>query len=318
MITGVVSAKKREPVPATRAIRTFQDLENLGAPTLVAEIGCNHTGRLELAKEMVVAARLSGAAFAKFQKRSPKELLSEAEYNAPHPVPRNAYGPTYGLHREALEFTQEQHAELKAFCETTGIGYASSVWDIRSAREICELNPAYIKVPSACNVNFAMLTWLVENFAGAIHVSLGMTARVEERQILGLFASAGRLDDLVLYACTSGYPVRSGEVCLLEIRRLIDAYGDRVRTIGYSGHNLGFAVDLAACTLGAQWIERHFTLDRSMKGTDHTASLEPTGFRALSDSLTEVCEALTFKEAEILPVEHEMRQKLKWRPANER
>lgn len=279
---------------------------------VIAEIGCNHKGDMEIAKELIrVAAQTCKADVAKFQKRSPKELLSEAQYNAPHPNPHHSYGDTYGAHREFLELTVDQHAELKVFCEAQGIAYSSSVWDLQSAREICELNPELIKIPSATNLNFELQTYLCENYQGKIHVSTGMTSRNEIDQVIAFYEERGRAKDLVVYACTSGYPVAFEELCLREITTLIEKYADRVDQIGFSGHHLGIAADIAAMTLGARWIERHFTLDRTWKGTDHSASLEPDGLRRLCRDLHHVEAALTYKHTDILDVEEVQRKKLK-------
>ncbi len=282
------------------------------APKIVSEIGCNHKGSLEIAKEMVkVTAEFVGADYVKFQKRTNKELLSEEEYSTPHPNPKNSYGATYGEHREFLEFSVEQHEELKHFCEKLNIGYATSVWDFTSAKEIAALNPDFIKIPSACNLNFAVIDYLLSDYSGDIHVSLGMTNRAEEKRIIERFENSGVLDRLVLYACTSGYPVPHQDVCLLEIKRFNQNYKDRVKAIGFSGHHLGIAIDVAAQTLGAEWIERHFTLDRTWKGTDHAASLEPDGFRRLVRDSKAVAESLEEKPQEILEIEKPQRTKLK-------
>ena len=279
---------------------------------LIAEAGCNHMGDFELAKEFIkVAAVFCKADVIKFQKRNPRELLSAEQYNAPHPDPRNAYGPTYGSHREFLEFTVGQHAELKRCCEEFGIVYSSSVWDMTSAKEIAGLNPGIIKIPSASNNRREMLEWLCENYGGEIHVSVGMTTRAEERELVRLFAGRGRAGDLTLYSCTSGYPVPPKDICLLEIKRLLEEYGGVVREIGFSGHHNGIAPDIAALTLGATVIERHFTLDRTWKGTDHAASLEPDGLRKLRRDLDNVSMALRYKDAEILEIEKAQRDKLK-------
>ncbi len=279
---------------------------------VIAEIGCNHMGQMDKARELVsVAARLCHADVAKFQKRSNRELLPGDEYDKAHPVPRNAYGATYGLHREALEFDLDQHRDLKAHCEAEGIAYATSVWDLTSAKEIASLEPELIKIPSATNLNWAVQEYLCRNFAGAIHVSTGMTTRDEMEEIVRFYERFGRAKDLVLYACTSGYPISFDEICLHEIPRLISLYGERVGTIGFSGHHLGIAADIAAIALGARWVERHFTLDRTWKGTDHAASLEPDGLRRLCRDIQHVSQALRSKEPEILPVEEVQRAKLK-------
>ena len=187
-------------------------------PEVIAEIGCNHKGNIEIAKKMIRTAAIYCAADAvKFQKRCNRELLTLEQYNAPHPNPSNSYGKTYGEHREFLEFSVEQHKELKIYCEEMGVEYSTSVWDLTSAKEIAGLNPKFIKIPSACNNNYPMLEWLCDNYQGEIHVSLGMTTHNEEDKLIQMFETKGRNKDLVLYICTSGYPVPFDNVCLLEI-----------------------------------------------------------------------------------------------------
>lgn len=281
-------------------------------PKIVAEIGCNHRGEQETAEDMIrIAAYMCRVDVVKFQKRNPKELLTPEQYNAPHPVPANAYGPTYGAHREALEFTIDQHRRLKEVCEECNVCYSASVWDLTSAKEIAGLNPPLIKIPSASNTHFGILGFLCDEYGGEIHISLGMTTRDEEERIVDYVRQKGRAKDTVLYACISGYPVDFEDLSLLEITRLRETYGSTVQAIGYSGHHLGIAADIAAVTLGAQWIERHFTLDRTWKGTDHAASLEPWSLRQLVQDVHAVYQALQPKREELLPVEIEQRRKLK-------
>lgn len=282
---------------------------------VIAEIGCNHMGDMAIARELVtVAAHVCKADYAKFQKRNNRELLPASQYNAPHPVPANSYGDTYGAHREALEFSVDQHAELKEFCEGQGIGYSTSVWDMTSAREVAELQPDLIKIPSATNLNFELQGYLAENYSGEIHVSTGMTTQNEIETVLKFYEERGRAQDLVVYSCTSGYPVAFDDLCLKEIERLRDRFEGRVKAIGFSGHHLGIAADVAALALGAEWVERHFTLDRTWKGTDHAASLEPDGLRRLCRDLRNVEKALTLKSKDVLDVEDVQRKKLKWQP----
>ena len=156
-------------------------------PRVVAEIGCNHKGDIEIAKELIDIAKFCGADYAKFQKRNSKELLTAEQYKTPHPNQMHAYGETYGAHREFLELNVEQHAELKTYCEEKKIGYATSVWDVTSAREIISLQPDYIKVPSACNNNFELLKVLRDEYSGGIHVSFGMTTQAEEASVVTFF-----------------------------------------------------------------------------------------------------------------------------------
>ncbi len=208
-------------------------------PFVIAEAGCNHMGQMEVAKDLIeTAAHFCKADSIKFQKRCPKELLTPEQYNAPHPNPANSYGDTYGAHREFLEFTVDQHAQLKEWCEEAGIIYSTSVWDMTSAKEIASLKPVFIKIPSACNTHYEMLQWLCDNYEGEIQLSFGMTSHEEEEQIVQLFEKNDRAKDLVLFNCTSGYPVPFEDVCLLEINRMREAYEDRVKAIGFSGHHL--------------------------------------------------------------------------------
>lgn len=287
-------------------------------PIVIAEIGCNHKGDMEIAHKMIkllgVFKLLNENAYidvVKFQKRTNKELLSPQEYNAPHPHPENSYGKTYGEHREFLEFNLEQNRQLKQWCEQEGLIYSTSTWDLTAAKEIVSLNPKMIKVPSASNLNFPMLQYLRDNYNGEIHLSFGMTSKSEERKIIDFFQEKNRAKDLVIYACTSGYPVPFQDICLNEITRLKNSYGNEVKAIGFSGHHMGIAVDIAALALGATYFERHFTLDRTWKGTDHAASLEPQGLMKLARDLRQTALALNYKSKDVLDIEEVQRKKLK-------
>lgn len=282
-------------------------------PKIICEIGCNHKGDIEIAKKMIkVAKEFCDVDIVKFQKRTPKELLSEEEYRKPHPVPQNSYGTTYGEHREYLEFDLTQHKELKKLCEENAVEYSSSVWDLSSAEEIVSLNPTLIKIPSAVNNNYKLLRWLYKNYVGEIHISLGMTLESEKSKILKISEESDKMDRTVLYHCVSGYPVGVEDLYLLEIKKLVDVYGEKIKGIGFSGHHTGIAADISALTLGAQFIERHFTLDRTWKGTDHAASLEPDGLRRVVRDLRTVCNALRYKNKDILDIEEFQRKKLKY------
>lgn len=284
-------------------------------PKVIAEIGCNHMGDIEIAKEMInVAKTFCKVDSVKFQKRDNlywAKLKPDIYYN-PHPNPANSYGKTYLEHRQFLEFNIEQHKVLKLYCEQLGIEYGCSVWDLNSAKEIASLEPKSIKIPSACNNNFEMLNWLCDNYKGEIHISTGMTRKSEIKQIVEFFIEKKRNQDLVLYHCISGYPVQFKDTYLLEIKRIKENYGHLIKDIGYSGHHLGIAIDIAAYVLGANIIERHFTLDRTWKGTDHAASLEPDGLRKLKRDLMATYESLKYKEVDILDFEQIQYNKLKF------
>lgn len=282
-------------------------------PKIVGEIGCNHKGEMSIAKELIgMAATFCKADYVKFQKRNNRELLTPEQYDAPHPNPINSYGATYGAHREFLEFDLDQHRELKDYCGQMGIGYATSVWDLTSAKEIASIAPDFIKLPSATNQHYDVIAFLCDEFGGDIHASLGMTTHEEEDKLISFVEDRGRAKSLVLYSCTSGYPVPFEDVCLREITRIIETHGHRIKEVGFSGHHLGIAVDVAAQTLGATWIERHYTLDRTWKGTDHAASLEPDGLRRITRNASAVAKALQYKPSELLEIELPQRNKLKW------
>jgi len=158
-----------------------------------------------------------------------------------------------------------------------------------------------------------MLKVLRDEYAGEVHISFGMTTKEEEEQIVAFFEETNQANRLVLYSCTSGYPVPFEDICMLEVIRINEKFANRVKAIGFSGHHLGIAVDVAAYTLGATWVERHFTLDRTWKGTDHSASLEPTGLRKLARDLKATHKALTYKQSDILAIEKGQRDKLKYK-----
>ncbi len=282
-------------------------------PILIAEIGCNHMGNINIAKKMIETAALSGADYVKFQKRNNKYLLGN-EYNKPHPVPENSFANSYGQHREFLEFNISQHKKLNKFCKKKKIKYATSVWEVKSAAEIVKskMEMDFIKVPSACNLDFELLKYLVKNFKKKIHLSTGMTKEKEISKIIKFFKINKRIKDLVLYICTSDYPARDEDICLLEINKIKSKYKLKNEQIGFSGHHLGIAIDPIAYSLGAHFLERHFTLDRTLKGTDHAASLEPTGLSKLKRNLLVAFKALSYKnKSGLLKNELFQRKKLK-------
>jgi N-acetylneuraminate synthase len=280
---------------------------------LIAELCCNHQGQIEIAKDMITTLAKFPQEYRvdviKFQKRTPEIILSKEKFNEPHPNPKHAFAQTYGLHRQFLEFSKEQHKELKDFCESLGFIYSSSVFDMQSTREILTLNPKIIKVSSANNTDFELLKYLDDNFAGEIHVSLGMTTRKEEEQIVNTIKNNRK--NLVLYACSSIYPTQDKDLCLLEISRLKNTYKNDIKAIGFSGHHLGVVPDVIAVTLGAEYVERHFTLDKSWKGTDQSLSLNAEDFLELSKNIRMTEKALSYKNSEILPNEQSIRKRLK-------
>lgn len=283
-------------------------------PLFIAELCCNHQGSIDVAKIMIDLAVEAGVDFVKFQKRDIEtwEKRKKNIYESPHPNQSNSFGNTYKEHRKFLEFSFEEHKQLKEYCDKLNVEYSASVWDIKSAKEICSLNPKMIKIASPCNNNYEMIEWICENYEGEIHLSLGMTSKKEIDEIVNFFVKKGKSKDLYLYTCTSGYPVKYEDMCILEIKNIKQRYGNIIKGIGFSGHHIGTSIDIAAYTLGVDVIERHFTLDKSLKGTDQKVALTKDEFIKLIDDIDAVRKSLTYKEKDILDVEINNKEKLKW------
>lgn len=281
--------------------------------TVIAEIGCCHAGSLERAKKLAKLAKLAGAHIIKTQKRNPKESVKKELWNQPHPNQMYAYGDTYLKHRENLELSIEQHQELKKYCESIDIEYSTSVWDMTSVKEVVQLNPKLIKIPSACNNRKDMLIYLFDNYTGEIHISTGMLTIEERAGLIGFVqAEYSRKRQLpykkiIIYHCTSGYPVPFEKLYLNEISELCkEPY-----PVGFSNHGYGIAMEPVAYSLGARYFERHFIDDRMFPHTDASCSLEPQGLSKLVRDLKAISKALQFKPDELDEIEKEQRDKLR-------
>lgn len=274
---------------------------------VVAEIGCNHMGDIDIAKRMIDIAHYCQVDAVKGQKRHIPELLTEDEYNRPYDGP-HSFGKTYGEHRMALELGIEDHKELADYAARLGMLYFISVWDVTSAREALDhlLSPM-IKVPSAKLTNNEMLDVIRES-GKIVLLSTGMSTFDEIDAAVDRLKGAG---SLYLLQCTSAYPVQFEDINLRAMTALKERYGDEIAGVGFSGHNLGVAIDIGAVALGAQIVERHFTLDRTWKGVDHAASLEPTGLKKLVRDIRAFEKSLGEPEKKVLPCEMETRKKLR-------
>lgn len=266
---------------------------------VIAELGANHGGSIITAKAMMRRAQICGADYAKFQKRTP-HLMSPERFNAPYDNP-HSFGKTYGLHRTALEFTTEQHEELWNYGRQIGIPYVTSVWDIPAFESVKHIPMPFLKVPSACNEDWELLEHIAANWKGQVHISNGMLPAIASMEWQELFQNR-----LTVYVCTSTYPSPMRDIKLGDIKWLTD-HGF---IPGFSGHHNGIALDIAAYVMGATHIERHFTLDRTAKGTDHAASLEPAGLEKLVRDLRAVEDAMGRRDG-LLPGEAEIAAKLK-------
>lgn len=246
-----------------------------------------------------MAASYCGADVVKLQKRSLKAIPKEVAERVRSDV--HSFGATEYEHRKALEFGIGQHSELKDLAVGLGMQYTASAWDQESYDELVELGVPWIKIPSALN-----LSWLRWNLQPVlpVHVSLGMTTIQERNEILD---NCKGDPPVVPYACTSTYPCNNEDTYLLEIPEL----KRRFSKVGFSGHHRGIALDIGAFLLGAGVIERHFTLDRAGKGTDHAASLEPEGLKKLCRDLKAVQSAWKRKPDDLPISEVSIRKKLK-------
>lgn len=241
---------------------------------VIAEIGQNHQGDLEIAKELIRQAKSAGADAVKSQKRDINTLLTPEEYRRPYTSP-NAFAPTYGEHREALELSREQYIELRDFAAGEGILFFSSPWDVPSVELLDEIGMPLFKVPSACLTHHEMLKAMAKT-GKPIILSTGMSTLPQIDAAMKVVREAS---EVYLLQCTSSYPSSFESINL----KVIPYYAQRYpwATVGFSGHHRGVAIDVAAVALGARVVERHFTLDRTMKGSDHAASLEPAGLARL-------------------------------------
>jgi N-acetylneuraminate synthase len=268
---------------------------------IIAEIGINHQGSVELFKKMIVEAKRAGADAVKGQKREPKECLDEQQYNRPYDSP-HAFGRTYGEHKEALEIDRDGWAELLEFADQCGITLFASVFDLTSARTMRDLGVDMIKIGSA-EVTKLELLEEVASYRLPTFLSTGMSTLEEIDRAVEVV----RKTQLTIMHTTSCYPCDLENLNLRVIGTLQERYG---LPVGFSSHYAGVGgIDCAAVALGAVAIERHFTLDRTMKGTDQAASLEPHGLETLVRYVRAVEKALGSPEKRLLECEQAVRAK---------
>ncbi len=242
---------------------------------VVAEIGHNHQGRMDRAKEMFKAAKECGANAVKLQKRDNKTLFTRDLYNKPYDN-ENSFGATYGEHREALEFGKEEYQELKAYAQELGIAFFATAFDIPSADFLAELDMPAFKIASGDLTNTPLLKH-VASLGKPMIVSTGGGTMDDVERAYETIVPLN--DQLAILQCTAGYPCEFDEMNLRVIGTFRERFPDVV--IGLSSHDNGIAMALAGYMLGARIVEKHFTLNRAWKGTDQAFSLEPVGLRKM-------------------------------------
>lgn len=255
-------------------------------PFVIAEIGHNHQGDLDTALRMIRAAKESGASAVKLQKRTNKALFTPDYYNSPY-LSENAYGETYGLHRDALEFDRDEYLACKNEAENLGITFFATAFDFESADFLDDIGVPVFKVASGDLNNHPLLRKLA-TFEKPLIVSTGGATMSQIESSVKVLTDAGAR--FALLQCTAGYPPAPQESNLRVVETLRSRFPETV--IGYSGHDSGVIYSIISYVLGARIIEKHFTLDRTMKGTDHSFSLEPRGMRKLVDEFSSVKSAL--------------------------
>lgn len=255
-------------------------------PFIIAEVGHNHQGNLEQALKLIGAAATAGASAVKFQKRDNRNLFTPKMYDEPYNS-ENSFGSTYGLHRDALEFGVEEYKVCMAEAERLNILFFATAFDFNSADFLQSLGMPLYKIASGDLTNLPLLEY-VARFEKPMIISTGGASF----EMIEAAASAIRKihNNFAILQCTASYPAQFKQLNLRVIDRLRHLYPENV--IGYSGHDNGIAMSTAAFTLGARIIEKHFTLNRALRGTDHAFSLEPQGLGKLVRDLQRTSEAL--------------------------
>jgi len=267
---------------------------------VIAEIGNNHQGDIRIARQLIDVAANAGCWAVKSQKRSMRPEWKEKVYDNP-----NSFGKTYYEHRAALELSPEQHRELMRYARDKHLEYFVSPWDSESVMEMEDVGMGRFKVASACLTDSTLLA-ILKNLKKPVILSTGMSTK---KEIMDAYIQLSDCLECIML-CTSYYPCDFVDIRLKRLEWLQSLCEGTQISIGFSGHHKGIAIDIAAVALGCHYIERHITLDRSMKGSDHAASLEPSGLIKLLRDLQAFQEANT-EGPEIVDKEIPIREKLR-------
>ncbi len=273
-------------------------------PFVIAEIGHNHQGDLETCKKLFKAAKESGADAVKLQKRNNKLLYTKSFYDSPYNS-ENAYGPTYGLHREALEFNKKEYAILKKYAESLDLIFFATAFDFHSADFLDDLGVPCFKIASGDITNTPFLKYIAQKKKPII-LSTGAATFADVKRAFDSIYPINK--KLALLQCTATYPTDPAQMNLNVILQYKQKFPNTV--IGLSDHYSGIALPVAAYTLGARIFEKHFTLNHAMRGTDHAFSLEPVGLRKLVRDLQRTRISLGDGMKKIYPEELPARNKM--------
>ncbi len=272
---------------------------------VIAEIGNNHMGSLENSFKLIEAAKSSGASAVKFQKRDNKILFSDRLFNSPYEN-RNSFGTTYGEHRQNVELSKEDFVKVKDYSKKLNITFFATPFDIPSAEFLNSIDiPAY-KIASG-DINYFDLIKKVCSFKKPIFLSTGFSDLSEIEKAHSIIKSFK--NDLCIMHCVSSYPAKFDNLNLNAIQLFKDKFPDSI--IGYSGHENGISIPIVAYVLGARVIEKHFTLDRTWKGTDQIFSITPDGLRKLVRDLKRASLSIGEKKKKRLNCEKDAMKKMR-------
>ncbi|WP_321504071.1 N-acetylneuraminate synthase family protein [uncultured Methanoregula sp.] len=270
---------------------------------VIAEVGINHNGDMEIAKLLIKAAKEAGCDAVKFQKRSIDIVYTKEFLDSPRDSP---WGKTQRAQKEGLEFSIEQYGEIDRYCAETGIEWFASAWDLESQKSLRRFNCKYNKIASAMIV-YEDLLKEVASEKKHTYISTGMSSIQQIDRAVEIFKKTGCPFELM--HCVSTYPMDDEDANLNRIKSLRDRYNCN---IGYSGHEVGgLAISCAATALGITSLERHITLDRAMYGSDQSASLEIGGLRMLVSSIRKIEKSMGTGEIQMQPKEAPIAKKLR-------
>jgi N-acetylneuraminate synthase len=269
---------------------------------IIAEIGINHNGDIDIAKKLIDGAASSGCDAVKFQKRAVDVVYTAEDLDRPRESP---WGTTNREQKNGLEFGKAEYAEIDRYCKEKNISWFASAWDVESQIFLRQYNSSYNKVASAMLTHRRLLEAIAEEGKHTF-ISTGMSTLDQIAKAVKIFRDHNCPFELM--HCNSTYPMKPKDANLNVIKTLEEKFSCNV---GYSGHETGLAVSLAAVALGATSIERHITLDRSMYGSDQSASLELTGLRRLVKNIRAVEYSLGTTEKIVTKAEKQIAAKLR-------
>lgn len=271
---------------------------------IIAELGVNHNGSVDLAKRLVDSAHASGADAVKFQTFSADRLASRTTPKVAYQLRTSDPQESHYAMLKALELSPEDHAVLKSHCENVGVVFCSTPYSREDAQFLDQLGVSFFKVASADIIDRPLHEFLAQSGKECL-VATGMATLGEIEEVVRIYDRGGTRDHVVLLQCVSAYPADPGDVNLKAMEMLRAAFGCRV---GYSDHTTSPYSAIAAAALGATVIEKHFTLDKNMKGPDHAASATPSEFKIMAEGVRTVERALGDGVKRVHPAEMEMRQ----------